>query len=105
MKETCSSKTWRLPTNDEHALDHLLDHREGLLRVLIAGFQLLLTGTCPTEVLRGLILPEVAPVAPLDGIENCHLRKLILDSTFRLLPHLLTVPIMPHTGQSIARLM
>ena len=89
----------------EHGQDHLLDLREGLLRVLIAGFQLLLTGTCPTEVHRGLILPEVAPVAPLDGIENCHLRKLILDSTFRLLPHLLTVLIMPHTGQSIARLM
>ena len=48
-------------------------------------------------------LPEVAPVAPLDGIENCHLRKLILDSTFRLLLHLLTVLIMPHIGQNIAK--
>ena len=50
-------------------------------------------------------LSEVAPVAPLDGIENYHLRKPILDSTFRLLLHLLTVLTMPHIGQNIAKLM
>ena len=85
--------------------EHLLHLVGGLLRDLIVGSQLLLAGTLCTGVHRGLSLPEVVPVAPLDGTENYHLRKLILDSTFRLLLHLLTVLIMPHIGQSIARLM
>ena len=89
----------------EHGQDHLLDLREDLLRVLIAGFQLLHTETCPTVVLRDPILSETTPMAPPDGIENYHLRKLIQGLTSQLLPHLLTVLIMRHTGQSTVRLM
>ena len=85
--------------------EHLLHLGGGLLRDLIVGSQLLLEGILCTGVHRGMSLPEVAPVAPLDGIENYHLRKLILDSTFRLLLHLLTVLTMPHIGQNIAKLM
>ena len=100
---------WKLLSNGTSPVKPVQGHLPhlggGPLRDLIVGSQLLLEGILCTGVHRGMSLPEVAPVAPLDGIENYHLRKLILDSTFRLLLHLLTVLIMPHIGQNIAKLM
>ena len=100
---------WKLLSNGTSPVKPVQEHLPhlggGRLRDLIVGSQLLLEGILCTGVHRGMSLPEVAPVAPLDGIENYHLRKLIQGLTSRLLPHLLTVLIMRHTGQSTVRLM